>query len=471
MKVSVWIFWLCLPLLGLGQYQVQRAAFPTAVGTTGSTDVRVLVQGGKYGRHIQQQDTVVRSGLLFSHRYLGIVAPQGGDVWQPLTTHTIRWYTLGSVPTVTLWFSSDGGVQWQSIAENVGNRGEYAWMPTTTTAAARVRVEDASASAVRAESAVFAILPWQVRLLTPSDFAVLFAGQGTTLSWSVVGSVDTLRLEYRRTPWHSWSTIATVTAATTGWVWVVPDEPTTQAVVRIYAVADPSLQDSARFVEIRSTTQTAINVALYLEGAYDSSSGTMRRYLDQSGYVPDQQPYGGMGYTGTEQRAAWVTDVVDWVLIELRATNGTTVIGQTAGLLRSDGQVIDESGYPQVLTANVGAGEYFVVVRHRNHIAVMSSSATVVAVGYTADRWDFRQGEDWAYRQFAAGQKQAGSAGMLVAGDIDQDGIINARDRAQSRNALFGIGYVSSDVNLDGTVNATDRTIIRDNTFWVIQVP
>jgi len=168
-----------------------------------------------------------------------------------------------------------------------------------------------------------------------------------------------------------------VTAATAGWQWIVPDEPSTQAAIRIYAIADPSLQDTARFVDIRSTTQVAINVALYLEGAYDSSSGTLSTHLDQSGYVPDQQPYDGMGYTGTEQRAAWVSDVVDWVLIELRATNGTVVMGETVGLVRSDGQVIDESGYPQVLTDAVGAGQYYLVIRHRNHIAVMSSSATI----------------------------------------------------------------------------------------------
>jgi len=108
-----------------------------------------------------------------------------------------------------VWFSADNGGQWQAIAEGIGNRGEYAWIPTTTTAAARLRITDPSAPVIRGESELFSVLPWQVRLIYPSDFAVLMAGQVTTLSWSVVGGIDTVRLEYRRTDWHSWETIAT----------------------------------------------------------------------------------------------------------------------------------------------------------------------------------------------------------------------------------------------------------------------
>jgi len=33
MKGIIWSIWLCVPLVGLGQYQIQRAAVATAVGT------------------------------------------------------------------------------------------------------------------------------------------------------------------------------------------------------------------------------------------------------------------------------------------------------------------------------------------------------------------------------------------------------------------------------------------------------
>lgn len=55
--------------------------------------------------------------------------------------------------------------------------------------------------------------------------------------------------------------------------------------------------------------------------------------------------------------------------------------------------------------------------------------------------------------------------------DSNNDGVINAIDRATVRNSSGELGYLASDISMDGIVNAVDRVLVRNNTFRVSQVP
>jgi len=349
------------------------------------------------------------------------------------------------------------------------------WIPQQISSQAIVRVADRKDSIIGdASDGIFSIVEAELIVVAPTAGTVWQSGSSATIRWSSVGSVGQLELAYRVSSNASWQTIASGVGNTGSYGWLVPDEPAIEAQIRIRATSPPVAEAISDPFEIRSTTQTAFQLAVWLEGGYDASTGSMRIDLEQQGYLPEEQPYGSRGYTGSERRAGWMEGISDWVLLEFRSTtNVQQVVGQTAGLLMSDGRIFDESGYSQVLVSSsvVPAGSYYVVVEHRNHVAMMSSSAVVGEIGRATVGWDFCQGVERAYQEFQAGQKQVGATAVMVGGDVDGDGIINARDRAQSRNALFSVGYDSSDVTLDGTVNAADRAIIRNNTFWVTQVP
>ena len=69
-------------------------------------------------------------------------------------------------------------------------------------------------------------------------------------------------------------------------------------------------------------------------------------------------------------------DIVDWVLIELRTgTASGTKVGTRAAFLKSDGTIVDIDGTSPVRFAGLTEGNYYVVVRHRNHLAIMSANA------------------------------------------------------------------------------------------------
>ena len=73
-----------------------------------------------------------------------------------------------------------------------------------------------------------------------------------------------------------------------------------------------------------------LNLKVFLEGPYNGS-GTMTTTLNEQGLIPKYQPFKAApwNYLGTEAAASIPTNVVDWVMIELRS-DLTTVVGRRA---------------------------------------------------------------------------------------------------------------------------------------------
>ena len=105
--------------------------------------------------------------------------------------------------------------------------------------------------------------------------------------------------------------------------------------------------------------------------------------------VPSKQPYvdAAFGYAGTEAvKPSLLTTTgndapVDWVLVEIRdATTPTTIKARKAVLLQRDGDVMDAaSGETTLSFQGLTKGNYYVAVRHRNHIGVMSAAPIALA--------------------------------------------------------------------------------------------
>ncbi len=121
-------------------------------------------------------------------------------------------------------------------------------------------------------------------------------------------------------------------------------------------------------------TSSTVVTKVYLQGPYDSAGDTMRTALH--GFIPRNHPYGGTpwSYTGLDSVAAIPPHVVDWILVQLRTgTDASTTVASRAVFLDRTGMVVDLDGVSPVRFTGVPAGNYYIVVKHRNHLAVMSS--------------------------------------------------------------------------------------------------
>jgi len=203
-----------------------------------------------------------------------------------------------------------------------------------------------------------------------------------------------------------------------------------------------------------------LNTRVLLEGSY-SSGGLMNNNL--SPLIPLENPYAEAPYfhTGGETLGFLPANVVDWVLVEARSgtpssgsTPGTNLVESRAGLLMTDGSIVDLDGVtPLGFRSLVTGTSYYFTVRHRNHLDVISSSAVFATAQIT---YYFTSSSTQA-----AGTAQQKSSGdgffMLYAGDYNQDGIIQTTDYDlwQSQPAVVNT-YSSTDGTMDGIIQATD---------------
>jgi hypothetical protein len=84
---------------------------------------------------------------------LFVAQPDGGELLQAGSSTTIKWSTVGSIPTVDLTYSVDDGATWLPIATGIANTGTYNWtVPSQGTQTALVRVTNSANASIKDES-------------------------------------------------------------------------------------------------------------------------------------------------------------------------------------------------------------------------------------------------------------------------------------------------------------------------------
>ncbi|MCD4681264.1 MAG: hypothetical protein K8S00_12840, partial [Bacteroidales bacterium] len=175
------------------------------------------------------------------------------------------------------------------------------------------------------------------------------------------------------------------------------------------------------FISIESKAQTSADVKVFLQGPYITGSNMMRTDLIALDFFPTTQPYSAFpwDYYGTESIGTVPSNVVDWVLVELRDPYDT-IVDLRAALLLDNGQVVDTNFLPGIGFKHVGPGNYYVVVKHRNHMPVMTALPLALpnATGY--DFSDTTNFPPYGISSLAVIKLDPNVFGMIV-GDINAD--------------------------------------------------
>lgn len=211
------------------------------------------------------------------------------------------------------------------------------------------------------------------------------------------------------------------------------------------------------------TSYLNVKVKIFLQGPFSINS--MQTSLMQFSLVPNSQPYKSApwNFSGNEilrLSADQAASVVDWVLVELRnPSNSSQVVSRRAAVLRNDGTLLDTDGSIGVRFNNVKAGTYYIAVKHRNHLAVMSANPVQLTSNSTP--YDFTTAMNKAFGLNPMVELVAGKYGM-IAGDGNGDGGITIADHNNiwlPQNGSFG--YLQGDFNLDSGVTIHDV-----NLYW-----
>lgn len=241
-------------------------------------------------------------------------------------------------------------------------------------------------------------------------------------------------------------------------------------------------------VAITNVDEDSVRVTtrVFFQGNFNLATKQMSDNLRKLGYLPKLQPYGTLlasfGYSNVENIPPFnypgtetATDAmlattgddapVDWVLVELRdASNPKIRVAAKAGLLQRDGDIISTpSGSPSLDFNGIADGDYYVAVRHRNHIGVMS--ATPLRLTNEPISLDFT---DPATPTYGTDQRLTdGVTALLWGGDTNNSNSSIAVGPGSDANVILGAiliapgnvltntyyrlgGYYASDLNLDG---------------------
>jgi hypothetical protein len=201
-----------------------------------------------------------------------------------------------------------------------------------------------------------------------------------------------------------------------------------------------------------------LSLNVHLEGPYNASGDSLSSDLNAEGLIPSVSPYTEDPDTVT----AFPDNAVDWVLIQLREGPSEPALLSRSAILLSDGSVVDPDSLMGPIPMKTDSGYYYIVIRHRNHLAAMSVSSVLLTDRESASV--NLSGEGRSYGPAGMKQLRTGLYG-LWAGDVSRDGQVTTMDYTAWYNAARSgaSGYLDEDVNLDGQVTTMDYTLWYNN--------
>jgi len=197
----------------------------------------------------------------------------------------------------------------------------------------------------------------------------------------------------------------------------------------------------------------------------------MTTSLNTLGVIPKTQPYNvaPFNYAGTESVASIPAGVTDWVLVELHdKTTPTTVVATRAAFVKNDGTVVDMDGASPVSFTTASPDNYYVAIRHRNHLAIRTAAAQTLSSAATL--YDFTSGQAKAYQNTsitanAAMRDMGNGLFAMWGGDGNSNGKVsysgpNNDESYLNSTALGGVlttvlspVYNNADYNMNGKVS------------------
>ena len=116
------------------------------------------------------------------------------------------------------------------------------------------------------------------------------------------------------------------------------------------------------------SNSVSINIKLLLEGPFNGTD------MNATLAVDPNSPYSEDAETLISIPIIPGNEVVDWVLVQLRDKNDESIILQSqSAFILEDGSVVELDGSSPVSFA-FPADSYYISVKHRNHLAVMSNT-------------------------------------------------------------------------------------------------
>ena len=227
------------------------------------------------------------------------------------------------------------------------------------------------------------------------------------------------------------------------------------------------------------TGQVSLQLRCFLDGPYNSLSGLMNDNLRLAGDVPAVEPYGALGMNQIPARGDTVAPGL------LAVTGNNAIVDRSSSSYAAATMCSPGCARPMPCSSVMatwwtrngnphrgpdrGSGDYYVVIKHRNHLGVMSHDPLSLSAAPTI--LDLALPSTPTYGTGA--RKIVGGAALLWAGDVTGNGVVKYSGAGNDRDPILVriggtiptntvSGYYREDVNMDGIVRYTGANNDRD---------
>ena len=272
----------------------------------------------------------------------------------------------------------------------------------------------------------------------------------------------------------------------------------TQQIIRTW-YAEDACGNHTVYSQVVNCEGVAVQLKAFLQGALvqNAGDGLMRDDLRVLGIIPTTEPYTDLaGFThvgagGGETVSQELLDqtgpdaIVDWVFLELMdAENFEQVLVTCSGLIQRDGDIVTNEGNPLIGFYNIPHGDYYIRVRHRNHLGLETLfpyTCTANNIPFIDFTYDFTPVRGNTPRVLVEDDI------AMWAGDLNGDNntifqgpnndifymflhiLLDESNESNLSNFISG-GYTEKDFNMDGKVifqgPGNDRSILLWNTVF-----
>ncbi|MGE3063536.1 MAG: FlgD immunoglobulin-like domain containing protein [bacterium] len=186
---------------------------------------------------------------------INVISPKLGDQFVVSRKYYVTWLTDGTVANVNVYYSVNNGSTWNLLSSNLANTGSYEWtVPNAVSAQCIVRVTNSANENILGESSLFSIVPQSILVNSPLAGDNWIIGRKYYLTWSNVGSIATVRLQYSYNGGTDWNLITDNLSNTGSYEWTVPNTPSVNCLVQVINYSSTDVYGTSPLFTIPSQT-------------------------------------------------------------------------------------------------------------------------------------------------------------------------------------------------------------------------
>lgn len=202
-----------------------------------------------------------------------------------------------------------------------------------------------------------------------------------------------------------------------------------------------------------------VKLRTFFEGYYNPATNQMSNSLNLNGLIPLAQPFNIYPYFVNDEilLTSLSENVVDWVLVQARDKNDSTIVlSQSVGLINKNGTIVSPDESIGLVMENISENEqYYFAIFHKGHLPILTSLPVTVPNNIT---YDFTFSDSQAAG--VESLKLVGTKYIMYAGDFNGDAVINATDyNLWAQNSALVNIYLPQDADGNSVINSLDYNI------------